>query len=281
MKVFETIKETKDHLYNKRQKENSIGFVPTMGCLHAGHTSLLQQAKKENDILVCSIFVNPKQFDNPEDLKKYPRNFEKDLDILSNYDCDIVFTPSVEEMYPEPVNEVYHFGELEDTMEGFYRKGHFNGVAIVVKRLLEIIQPDRAYFGKKDYQQLLVVKQLVKKTNLPVEIVPSDTVREADGLAMSSRNQKLTPQQRKDAATIYKALCKVKELYPKKSIAELKEMITYEINAKPTLQTEYIEIVNPENLKPLKPDQPDQNAIACIAVYAGKTRLIDNMLLNE
>ena len=252
-----------------------------MGCLHAGHTSLLQQAKKENDILVCSIFVNPKQFDNPEDLKKYPRNFEKDLDILSNYDCDIVFTPSVEEMYPEPVNEVYHFGELEDTMEGFYRKGHFNGVAIVVKRLLEIIQPDRAYFGKKDYQQLLVVKQLVKKTNLPVEIVPSDTVREADGLAMSSRNQKLTPQQRKDAATIYKALCKVKELYPKKSIAELKEMITYEINAKPTLQTEYIEIVNPENLKPLKPDQPDQNAIACIAVYAGKTRLIDNMLLNE
>jgi len=281
VKVFETISEIRKYLAAKRQEGHSIGFVPTMGSLHRGHTALIRKAKQENSIVVCSIFVNPKQFNNFDDLNKYPRNLQKDLDILSNSDCDVVFTPSTQEIYPKPVDSFYDFGELDQTMEGKYRKGHFNGVAIVVKRLLEIIEPKRAYFGKKDYQQLLVVKQLVKKTGLPTKIVPCDTVREPDGLAYSSRNRRLTSQQRKEAAAIYKALLKARDHYPGKSTEELKEMIARDINAKPTLDVEYIEIVNPETLKPIESNQTGNKAIACVAAYAGDIRLIDNMFFNE
>ncbi len=277
VKVFETIKELKIHLDNNKQKGKSIGFVPTMGALHSGHTSLIEIASLENDIVVCSIFINPKQFDNKEDLQKYPRDLNKDLDILKKLNCNTVFIPSEEEMYPEPVTKQYAFGGLEKVMEGKYRKDHFNGVAIVVKRLFDIVNPNRAYFGIKDYQQLLIVKQLVQKSDLTVEIIPCETVREPDGLAMSSRNKRLTKQQRAEATTIYKTLVKASKIWKSKSIKELKEMVTQKINAKPTLKLEYFEIVNPENLKPINNIMAAEKAIACIAVFAGNTRLIDNI----
>ncbi len=280
MKVFETIQEIREYLDNERQKNGcSVGFVPTMGALHSGHTSIIRQAGRENNLVVCSIFVNPKQFGNIRDLEKYPRNLDNDLRILSNVRCDIVFAPSVDEMYPDPVNEEYNFEELEETMEGKYRKGHFKGVAIVVKRLLEIVEPDRVYFGKKDYQQLLIVKKLVEKTGLPVEVVACNTVREPDGLAFNSRNQRLTPQQRKDAAVIYKTLVKASGLYLNNTpFDKIKQMVANEINAVPTLRLEYFEIADPENLKPLKNYTPGQKSLGCIAVYAGDIRLIDNMI---
>ncbi len=282
MKVFKTVSEIRDYLDKERRNGCSVGFIPTMGALHRGHTEIIQRVRRENDLVVCSIFVNPKQFGNNVDFKKYPRNIDKDLQILSDIDCDIAFTPSTEEMYPGPVKEDYQFGELEETMEGKYRKGHFKGVAIAVKRLLEITEPDRAYFGKKDYQQLLIIKKLVEITGLPVVIVPCNTVREPDGLALNSRNQRLTPQQRKDAAIIHKTLLKAYNLYNKKTpFYQIKQMVKLEINAMPTLRLEYFEIANPENLKPLKTYMPDQKAIACIAVYAGNIRLIDNMVFND
>ncbi len=281
MKVFETIKEVKAHIAGLKKTGKSIGFVPTMGALHRGHIELIKQARQNNDVVAVSVFVNPKQFNNPEDLKKYPRDLEKDLGIISEIGCDVVFAPSTEEMYPGPVAENYYFGDLEETMEGKYRKGHFKGVAIVVKRLFDIIEPDKAYFGKKDYQQLMVVKKLVEKTGLPVEIVPCETVREPDGLAMSSRNKRLTPQQRKEAPIIYKSLIKASRLYPNTPIEQIKQIITYDINSMPSLQLEYFEIVDSENLKPITSKKAGQKPIACIAVYAGDIRLIDNMIFND
>ena len=281
MKVFKATKEVKSYIQAQKQEGKSVGFVPTMGALHAGHTKLVSQSQQDNDVVVVSIFVNPKQFNNPEDLDKYPRNLEHDLQILSYVGCDVVFAPSKEEMYPEPLDETYSFGELEEILEGKYRKGHFNGVALAVKRLLDIIEPDRAYFGKKDYQQLLVVKQLVEKTRLPVEIIPCETVREPDGLAMSSRNARLTSQQREEAPAIYKALVKASKLYSNKPVEEIKRIVARDINNMPALQLEYFEIIDSENLKPLNIKDKDKKPVACIAVYAGDIRLIDNMIIND
>jgi len=281
VRVFKTTKEVKSFIQAQKQKGRSIGFVPTMGALHAGHTKLVSQSQQDNDVVVVSIFVNPKQFTNPEDLNKYPRNLEQDLQTLSGVGCDVVFAPSKEEMYPEPVDETYSFGLLEEIMEGKYRKGHFKGVAVVVKRLFDIIEPDRAYFGKKDYQQLLVVKQLVEKTRLPVEIIPCETVREPDGLAMSSRNARLTSKQREEAPAIFKALVKAAKLYSNTPVEEIKRVVARDINNMPTLRLEYFEIIDSESLKPLKTKNKDKRPVACIAVYAGDIRLIDNMIIND
>ena len=218
MQLFSKITEIKEFLSFQKKNSLKIGFVPTMGALHEGHISLLEKAKKENDICVCSIFVNPIQFNNNEDLKKYPRNIESDILYLKSVGCDVLFLPSEEEMYPEPDKTIYDFNGLDKYMEGTFRPGHFNGVAVVVKKLFDIVEPNKAYFGEKDFQQLSIIKYLTKALELPVTIVPCTTMRENDGLAMSSRNKLLTPEERNIAPIIYQTLNSAKKNYKNYSV---------------------------------------------------------------
>lgn len=264
----------------QRKKGESLGFVPTMGALHKGHLELVKKAVKENDVVVCSIFVNPIQFNNPDDLKKYPRTFEKDLALLKDQGCDVIFYPSVEEMYPGPVTKIYNFGNLEKVMEGKYRPGHFNGVAVVVKKLFDIVMPHRSYFGEKDFQQLAIIKALVKIENMDVEIVPCPIVREDDGLAMSSRNVRLSQEQRNHAPHIYETLVKARNMFPVYSISEVKRMVAAAIEKEPFMELEYFEISDTETLEPIMENIPGKPVIGCIAVHMGNVRLIDNMVFN-
>ena len=277
MKIFERRIALTEWVKQAKSAGKSIGFVPTMGALHAGHLALAEQAKKENDLVVCSIFVNPIQFNNPEDLNKYPRTLETDLEQLRSIRCDAVFCPNEKEMYPGHETKVYDFGHLDKVMEGRYRQGHFNGVAIVVKKLFDIVEPHRAYFGQKDYQQLQIIKALVRKEAMDVEVVSCSTVREPDGLAMSSRNARLTPSQRKEAGKIYRALQAAREMYPGHAVSTIEKWATQEINASPELETEYFQIVDAETLLPAGNDSPGNDLVACVAAYAGQVRLIDNM----
>ena len=279
MEIFSTIIEVKKHLGAIRSEDKSIGFVPTMGALHEGHLSLIREAKKENDYVVCSIFVNPAQFNDKTDLEKYPKEIESDIEKLKIGKCDLVFNPSAEEMYPEPDNTVFDFGDLDKVMEGKFRPGHFNGVAIVVKKLFEIIEPARAYFGLKDYQQLVIIYQLTKDLNLPVEIVPCSTRREDNGLAMSSRNKLLSKAERKDASLIYQTLKSVKIQSGYTTISEIKEIVHLQFKKYGSMELEYFEIVDMYSLKPLRVWAESNNIIACIAVQVGKARLIDNLIL--
>ncbi len=281
MITTEKISVLKAWTREQRKHGRSIGFVPTMGALHEGHLALVKKAKCENDLVVSSIFVNPMQFNKPEDLEKYPRTLDDDLKMLYNTSCDVVFCPGVHEMYPTPETRVYDFGILDKVMEGRYRQGHFNGVAIVVKKLFDIVEPHRAYFGQKDYQQLQVIKALVKIENLDVKIISCPTVREADGLAMSSRNRRLTPAQRLEAPKIYRALDKARNMYPSTGVDEIKTMVVDEINASPQLEVEYFEISDAETLQPVTRPGKNQKLVACIAVHAGNVRLIDNVLFNS
>lgn len=277
MKIFYRITEIKTFLREIKKSGKTIGFVPTMGALHQGHLSLIENARKNNDIVVCSIFVNPIQFNNKTDLEKYPRPIEKDIKMLEGTKCDVVFIPSEKEMYPVPDKSVFDFGMLDKVMEGKHRPGHFNGVAIVVKKLFEIIEPDNAYFGEKDFQQLSIIKKIVQLFDLKVKIIPCATLREKDGLAMSSRNIHLSPEERKSAANIYKILSEIKNKIPFLSVEETKQWVEKEINATPFLQLEYIEIADSEKLQAIKDWKNCTNCRAFIAVKAGKTRLIDNM----
>ena len=253
-----------------------------MGALHDGHLALVRRSKSCTGYTVCSIFVNPVQFNNPEDLSKYPRTFEKDVELLNQVNCDVLFYPSVREMYPEEITEKYAFGELEQVMEGAHRPGHFNGVAVVVKRLLEIVDADRAYFGEKDFQQLLIVKALVKQCNIRTEIIPCPTVREPDGLAMSSRNTRLSPPERQAAPAIYKALKQIPGLLKTNSLPEIKEMLIREIQENGILKVEYLDFADAATLKIVQEAVPSgQKLIACIAVHAGPVRLIDNFQFNS
>jgi pantoate--beta-alanine ligase len=263
-----------------RKDGKKLGFVPTMGALHQGHLELVKQAVKENDVVVCSIFVNPIQFNNPDDLKKYPRTFEKDSALLNEEGCDVIFYPSVEEMYPEPVSTVYNFGNLENVMEGKFRPGHFNGVAVVVKKLFDFVLPHCAYFGEKDFQQLAVIKALVKMERMNVEIVPCPIVREDDGLAMSSRNVRLSDEQRKHAPRIYETLVKARNMFPVSSVAEVKQEVVNAIKKEPFMELEYFEISDTETLEPVSENKPGKAVIGCIAVHMGDVRLIDNMIFN-
>lgn len=281
MRTFETKSALNAWVKEQKSEGKTIGFVPTMGALHKGHLALVEQARSENDLVVCSIFVNPIQFNKPEDLEKYPRTLASDIDLLTVTGCDAVFCPNEKEMYPSPDTTVYDFGHLDKVMEGRYRQGHFNGVAIVVKKLFGIVLPDRAYFGQKDYQQLQIIKALVKLEKLDVEIVQSPTIREASGLAMSSRNTRLTPEQRHEAANIYKALQNACKLYNKTSISEIKKQTVSNIEASKHLKVEYFEIVNADTLLPIEQQTGNEKVVACIAVYAGQVRLIDNVLINS
>lgn len=279
MKTFQHIAELKPHLQNLRQQGKSVGFVPTMGALHAGHIALVQQSRKENDITVCSIFVNPVQFNDKKDLEKYPRTPEADSKMLEDAGCDILFMPTVQEMYPEPDTRKFSFGALEQVMEGAHRPGHFNGVAVVVSRLFDIVEPGKAYFGQKDYQQLAIVRSMVKQLGLKVEIVGHPIVREADGLAMSSRNVRLSAEERKEAALIPSTLFKVKEMAGKATVKELKAFAEEQVNSNPHMQLDYFEIADTETLQPVDAIQPGKGAVACIAVKLGPVRLIDNVIL--
>lgn len=279
MKLVKTISELQQQLAESG-KCGTIGFVPTMGALHAGHLSLVRNAMEENEMVVVSIFVNPTQFNDPKDLQRYPRDIEADLKLLEPTGCDLVFAPEPEEIYPEPDTRKFDFGKLETVMEGKHRPGHFNGVAQVISKLFRIVKPDKAYFGQKDFQQLAIIKQLVKQLQLPIEIVACPIIREESGLAMSSRNQLLSAVERENAAIINKTLQAAKKLSAKKSVQELTEWVTETINKNPLLYVEYFEVVDDENLQPVKSWKDSGTKIGCIAAYCGKIRLIDNIVLN-
>ena len=279
MKVLNTKNELISLLENYKKEGKKIGFVPTMGALHEGHLSLVKESKKQSDITVVSIFVNPTQFNDPEDLKRYPRTLEKDLELLKTENCDVVFAPSVEEIYPEPDTRKFDFGYLETVMEGAKRPGHFNGVGQVVSRLFDIIKPHKAFFGMKDFQQIAIIRNMVHQLHYNIEIISCPIIREENGLAKSSRNMLLDEDHKKNAPHIYTTLKKAKELVSQKNVSEIKQWISDEINNNPYLETEYVEIVDEMTLQVTKEWEEKGNKVVCVAVYAGKIRLIDNIVL--
>lgn len=273
-----TIKDLQKAVSTSKNEEKTIGFVPTMGALHQGHISLVKKCCEQNDVCIVSIFVNPTQFNNPTDLEKYPRTIEEDTKILKEAGADIVFVPSVQEIYPEPDNCQFDFGLLDKVMEGKFRPGHFNGVAQVVSRLFDIVKPDRAYFGEKDFQQLAIIRQMVRQLNIPVEIVPMPIRREDSGLAMSSRNQRLTGDQKTEAVNIYRILSDSKALYNQKTVDEVRIWVVESINKIPFLEVEYFEIVDGNTLQQIVDWKDTDYAVGCITVFCGEVRLIDNII---
>lgn len=273
-----TIKDLQKAVSISKNEEKTIGFVPTMGALHQGHISLVKKCCEQNDVCIVSIFVNPTQFNNPTDLEKYPRTIEEDTKILKEAGADIVFVPSVQEIYPEPDNRQFDFGLLDKVMEGKFRPGHFNGVAQVVSRLFDIVKPDRAYFGEKDFQQLAIIRQMVRQLNIPVEIVPMPIRREDSGLAMSSRNQRLTGDQKTEAVNIYRILSDSKALYNQKTVDEVRIWVVESINKIPFLEVEYFEIVDGNTLQQIVDWKDTDYAVGCITVFCGEVRLIDNII---
>jgi pantoate--beta-alanine ligase len=274
-----TIAETQTAIKKQISEGKTIGFVPTMGALHEGHTTLIRQAALENDFVVVSIFVNPIQFNNPDDLAKYPRTLDEDMQKLEGTGCNLVFAPSADEMYPEPVLTEFDFGQLDKVMEGKFRPGHFNGVAIVVQKLFEIVTPHKAYFGEKDFQQLAIIKKMVSMLQIPLLIVPCPIVREADGLAMSSRNARLTAEERAVAPVIYKALSGIKENYSWFIPDGIKQLVTGEIQESHHFRVEYVSIVDTKTLQPFEDWQDVEHAVVCVAAFIGSVRLIDNIVL--
>ncbi len=275
--VYRTISETKSHISLLHRKQKTIGFVPTMGALHRGHIALVEAARAQCDEVVCSIFVNPIQFNNPLDLQKYPRTEESDLKMLADAGCDFVFMPSVEEMYPEPATETFDFGQLDKVMEGAFRPGHFNGVAVVVKKLFDIITPTLAFFGEKDFQQLAIIKALVQKLDLPVKIIACPTVRETNGLAMSSRNKRLSEENKAIAANIYRILTAATQLANKSTPKEITSWVYSQIQSYPEMQIEYFSLCDNDTLLPIEEWIPGRPVRGCIAVFIGGVRLIDNV----
>lgn len=279
VQIYTTIKETTAAIKALKDDGKSIGFVPTMGALHAGHLSLLERSVEENDISVCSIFVNPIQFNNPKDLEKYPRTLETDSKMLKEAGCDIIFAPAVEEMYPEKAKEVYDFGPLESVMEGAHRPGHFNGVAVVVKRLFEICLPDRAYFGEKDFQQLAIIKAMTQQLDLPIEIIGCPIIREADGLAMSSRNVRLTTKERKIAPEIYNTIEDIKHKAGREPLERVLEDATAYLNSLSGMKVEYLQVADEHRLMPVLHWEDDRKKRVFVALFLGEVRLIDNLKL--
>ncbi|QAR31696.1 pantoate--beta-alanine ligase [Ornithobacterium rhinotracheale] len=280
MRKIYTTQEMKNWVESQRKQNKSIGFVPTMGALHAGHLSLIKQCKADNDVCVASVFVNPTQFNNPEDLEKYPRHPEKDAELLEHANCDAVFFPTVEDIYPEgEKSESFDFNGLENQMEGKFRPGHFDGVGTIVNKFFEIIQPNCAYFGEKDFQQLRIIQTMVEKKGHHIEIVPMPIFREDDGLAMSSRNQRLSPEFRNASPKIYEILKKVNSLKNEFSPQEVKQRVE-ELFAQTDLELEYFAICDEETLHEISTWNDSENIRAFVAVYAGDIRLIDNLKID-
>ncbi len=275
MKVFTTIAETQNYLKSNFSK--TIGFVPTMGALHEGHIALIKRSISENELTVCSVFVNPTQFNNPEDLKKYPRTLEQDCQMLREADCDVVFAPSAEEMYPSLPSLKIDFGHLEHIMEGKFRPGHFNGVGIVVAKLFHIIKPSKAYFGQKDIQQVAVINRLVKDLSFDLKLVVCDTIREKDGLAMSSRNRRLSDDARGKAPKIYESMLLGKNLLlGGNSVADVKDQLSGFFLQNPEFNLEYYEIVDFETLEDIEILSNERKTAIVVAAHLGGVRLIDN-----
>jgi pantoate--beta-alanine ligase len=274
MKVIEHIDELISYIDSIKQEGKTIGLVPTMGALHAGHASLIQKARGENDCVVCSVFVNPIQFNNEEDLKKYPRDLQSDKVLLEANGCDVVFTPDAKEVYNDEPTEKFDFGALENVMEGKQRPGHFNGVATIVSRLFSWVRPDRAYFGQKDFQQIAIIKDMVGQLNSSVKIVECPIVRESDGLAISSRNMRLSKNARLLAPKIHEILHKSVQLKDNISLSQIKDFVYDEFKKYPDFEMEYFEIVDDTTLQPLR-QRGENGVVGCIAVWIDGVRLID------
>lgn len=294
MIIFHTTSQLKTFLNKVENEKKTVGFVPTMGALHQGHVSLISIAKQDCEVVVCSIFVNPTQFNDLNDLKNYPRTIDADCNMLEKANCDVVFIPEVLEMYSAEELELkkqgiedkswtegktVDFGIIGNVMEGAHRPGHFNGVAQVVSKLFRAVMPQKAYFGQKDFQQLAIIRSMTKQLEMNIEIVSCPIVREANGLAMSSRNERLTPEERQKASIISKTLFDIKELQKNKTITELKAFAQTQLQTEPLIELEYIEISNSETLAPITNYTDATSAVACVAVKLGAVRLIDNIVL--
>lgn len=275
MIVVETIKDLKQELAKYNSK--NIGFVPTMGALHSGHISLVERCVEENDVCVVSVFVNPTQFNDKADLERYPRTEEADKKLLEAAGCDIVFMPGVEEMYPEEDTRVFNFGSIETVMEGKYRPGHFNGVAQIVSKLFDAVEPTRSYFGEKDFQQVAIIRDMVRQLNLPVEIIACPIIREESGLARSSRNELLSAEERKKAALISQVLSKSVNFAKEMSVDEVKNWVIDQFKTDEVFRMDYYDIVDGNSLQSVSSWEESDYIVGCIAVYCGKIRLIDNI----
>ena len=283
MQVFNTKEQVEGAINALKNQNITIGLVPTMGALHAGHVSLIKRGLTENNIVVVSIFVNPTQFNKVEDLEKYPRTLNRDIELLKTVSKDkiVVFSPSVKEVYEKSItSSTFNFDGLELEMEGKFRKGHFDGVGTIVKRFFEIVKPHNAYFGEKDFQQLQIIKKLVEKHNLPVNVIGCDIYRESNGLAMSSRNEILLPEHKKEAPFIYKTLQTAKTKFKNKSANKVTQWVVKEFKNNTLLKLEYFIIADVKTLKPIRRKSSKKQYRAFIAVYAGNVRLIDNIALN-
>lgn len=281
MKLIQTIKELRCELDALRKEGKTVGLVPTMGALHEGHASLVRRAVDENDVVVVSDFVNPTQFNDKNDLLKYPRTLEADCELLEKEGADFVFAPSVEEVYPEPDTRQFSYAPLDTVMEGKYRPGHFNGVCQIVSKLFMMVEPDRAYFGEKDFQQLAIIREMVKSLEMPIMIVGCPIVRESDGLALSSRNARLSEEQRKQALNISKTLFKSQEYATTHSVAETQQFVEKAIANSEGLELEYFELVDGTTLQKISNWEETNYAVGCITVFCGEVRLIDNIKYKE
>lgn len=278
MITINSVSELRETVSKFRNEGKTIGLVPTMGALHEGHLSLVNRCRKENDVVVVSVFVNPTQFNNKEDLRTYPRTEEADRALLESAGCDIAFMPTVEEIYPEPDTRVFALGRVAEVMEGAMRPGHFNGVAQIVSKLFMFVEPDRAYFGEKDFQQIAVIRSMVKSEGFKLEIVPCPIVREADGLAKSSRNVRLTPEMRKVAPNIARILNESKEYAKSHTVGETEKYVVDAINSYDGMEIEYYQIVDGISLEHLTSWDETGYAVGCVTVYCGDVRLIDNII---
>ncbi len=277
LRITASILDVRGLIMSHQEEGCSVGFVPTMGSLHDGHISLVEKSSQENHITVVSIFVNPTQFNEKRDFEVYPRNIDDDLKILGDYPVDLVFTPDAREIYPKPDKRIFDFGGLDRIMEGKHRPGHFNGVAQVVSRFFEIITPDRAYFGEKDFQQMAIIQKMTMDLQLPVKIIACPIIRDEDGLAKSSRNKLLSAEERKSASRIPESMNRAKEQIGQLSVQQLIEQTIVYLHEDPQLETEYFEIVDAKSLKPIADWSARGQIRACIAVRIGNVRLIDNM----
>lgn len=277
MEVVRTVAQLRSELDKARSKGLSIGLVPTMGALHDGHISLIDKARADNDIVVVSVFVNPTQFNNPDDLRTYPRTEEADCEKLRAAGVDYALIPTVEEMYPTPDTRVFDLGPVAEVMEGAMRPGHFNGVAQIVSKLFDIVRPDRAYFGEKDFQQIAVIRRMAELEGFDLDIVACPIKREADGLAMSSRNVRLTPEQREIAPAIHRVLLSSIDWAKNHTVADTIRYVTDEINSFPHMQVEYYQIVDGPTMQPISQWSDTTQPVGCVTVYCGDVRLIDNI----
>lgn len=281
MKLVHTIKELQSELNALRSIGKTIGLVPTMGALHAGHASLVKRAVAENDVVVVSDFVNPTQFNDRNDLIKYPRTLDADCELLEKVGACFVFAPSVEEIYPEPDTRQFSYAPLDTVMEGKFRPGHFNGVCQIVSKLFMIVEPDRAYFGEKDFQQLAIIREMVKQMEFKLQIVGCPIVREEDGMALSSRNARLLPEEREYALNISQTLFKSRTFAASHTVAETQKFVEDAIAASKGLRLEYFEIVDGNNLQKIASWEDTEYAVGCITVFCGEVRLIDNIKYKE